>query len=222
MRKMWCVSSITKEYRERMYKLLDLYEKDRDEKSPLVCMDEKSKQLIIDVRGTIGMKPGSPAKYDYEYKRNGTRNIFVSVAPLEGKRTIKVTKSRKKSDFAHFIKELVDKDYPNAKKIRLVLDNLNTHFPSSFYETFTKKEADRILGKIEFYYTPKHGSWLNMAEIEINIMDRECLARRIGEAEKLESEISCWSEKRNLEKKKILWSFTRQDADYKLSKYYVA
>ena len=184
--------------------------------------DEKSKQLIIDIRGTLALKPGSPSKYDYEYKRNGTRNIFVAVEPLAGKRTMKVTCTRKKSDFAHFVKELVDDDYPQAQKIKLVLDNLNTHFSSSFYETFSKQEADRILDKIEFYYTPKHGSWLNMAEIEINMMDRECLARRIGEAEKLETEIHCWSRKRNEAKKKIQWSFTRQDADHKLSKHYVS
>src|SRR5680860_445048 len=165
---MWCVTSITKEYRKRMYGLLDLYAKGYDEQFPVVCMDEKSKQLLTDLRGTIAMKPGSPAKYDYEYKRNGTRNIFVAVEPLAGKRTIKVTRTRKKIDFAQFIKGLVDNDYQKAKKVRLVLDNLNTHFPSSFYEAFSKEEANRILGRIEFYYTPKHGSWLNMAEIEIN------------------------------------------------------
>ena len=205
-----------------MYGLLDLYAKGYDEQFPVVCMDEKSKQLLIDLRGTIAMKPGSPAKYDYEYKRNGTRNIFVAVEPLAGKRTIKVTGTRKKIDFAQFIKGLVDNDYQKAKKVRLVLDNLNTHFPSSFYEAFSKEEANRILGRIEFYYTPKHGSWLNMAEIEINMMDRQCLARRIGKAEKLENEINCWSSERNEAKKKIQWSFTRQDADRKLSKHYVA
>lgn len=205
-----------------MYALLDLYAKDYNQEYPVVCMDEKSKQLIIDIRGSIAMKPGSLAKYDYEYKRNGTRNIFVAVEPLAGKRTITVTITRKKIDFANFIKGLIDGNYKEAKKVRLVLDNLNTHFPSSFYETFPKDEADRILNRIEFYYTPKHGSWLNMAEIEINMMDRECLARRIGEAEKLENEINYWSMKRNEKKKKIQWVFTRQDADDKLSKYYVA
>jgi hypothetical protein len=219
---MWCITTITEQYRERMYRLLDLYAQEYDPRFPVVCMDEKSKQLIMDVRGTLAMKPGSPAKYDYEYKRNGTRNIFVAVEPLAGKRTMKVTHTRKKGDFAHFIKELVDQDYQQAQKVKLVLDNLNTHFPSSFYETFSKQEADRVLDRIEFYYTPKHGSWLNMAEIEINVMDRECLARRIGEAEKLENEIKCWSSKRNESKKKIQWSFTRQDADHKLSKHYVA
>jgi hypothetical protein len=185
-------------------------------------VDEKSKQLIEDVRKSIPLKPGSPTKYDGEYRRKGTRNIFVAVEPLAGKRRIKVTLERKKIDFACFIKQLIDHNYRQAKKVRLVLDNLNTHFAASFYETFSKKQADRILRKIDFYYTPKHGSWLNMAEIEINMMDRECLARRIGDAPILEREITYWSQQRNKEKKKIQWSFTRKDADKKLSKYYVA
>lgn len=205
-----------------MYALLDLYEEDYDEQYPVVCMDEKSKQLIEDVRGVLPLKPGSKAKYDYEYKRNGTVNIFVAVEPLAGIRRITVTENRKKKDFACFIKELVEKDYKGAKTIRLVLDNLNTHFASSFYETFTKKESKNILNKIEFYYTPKHGSWLNMAEIEINVMDRECLARRIGRKVALKCEVNQWSSQRNKEKKKICWSFTKNDADRKLSKYYVA
>jgi molybdenum cofactor biosynthesis enzyme MoaA len=219
---MWCIAAITAQYRERMYNLLDLYAEDYDQQRPVVCVDEKSKQLIEDIRKTIPLKPGSLTKYDYEYKRNGTRNIFVAIEPLAGKRKIQVTCRRQKSDFAYFIKELVDKNYKKAKVIRLVLDNLNTHFASSFYETFSEKEAKRILSKIEFYYTPKHGSWLNMAEIEINMMDRECLARRIGQADILQSEINHWAQKRNSAKKKIKWTFTRQDADYKLSKHYVA
>ncbi|MEJ7739873.1 MAG: IS630 family transposase [Chitinophagaceae bacterium] len=159
---MWCIAKITPEYRKRMYKLLALYARKYDKEYPVVCMDEKSKQLIKDVRQRIRLKPGSPAKYDGEYRRMGTRNIFVAVEPLAGKRRTKITLYRKKDDFAYFIKELVDKDYPKAKKIRLVLDNLNTHFAASFYKTFTKQQADRILNKIEFCYTPKHGSWLNM------------------------------------------------------------
>ena len=177
---MWCITAITPEYRKRMYKLLTLYSRSYSKQYPVVCVDEKSKQLIEDVRKSIPLKPGSPAKYDGEYRRRGTRNIFVAVEPLAGKRRIKVTLERKKIDFACFIKELIDHDYRQAKKVRLVLDNLNIHFSASFYETLSKNQADRILRKIDFYYTPKHGSWLNMAEIEINMMDRECLARRIG------------------------------------------
>lgn len=219
---MWCITAITAEYRKRMYKLLTLYSRSYSKQYPVVCVDEKSKQLIEDVRKTIPLKPGSPAKYDGEYRRRGTRNIFVAVEPLAGRRKIKVTLQRKKIDFACFIKELIAHDYRQAKKVRLVLDNLNTHFAASFYETFSKKQADQILRKIDFYYTPKHGSWLNMAEIEINMMDRECLARRIGDAPVLEREIACWSQQRNKAKKKIQWSFTRKDADKKLSKHYVA
>lgn len=219
---MWCITAITPEYRKRMYKLLTLYSRDYNKQYPVVCVDEKSKQLIEDVRKSIPLKPGSLAKYDGEYRRKGTRNIFVAVEPLAGKRRIKVTLQRKKNDFACFIKQLIDRDYRQAKKVRLVLDNLNTHFAASFYETFSKKQADKILSKIEFYYTPKHGSWLNMAEIEINMMDRECLARRIGDANVLEREIDYWSQQRNKAKKKIQWTFKRKDADKRLSKYYVA
>ena len=219
---MWCITAITPEYRKRMYKLLTLYSRSYSKQYPVVCVDEKSKQLIEDVRKSIPLKPGSPTKYDGEYRRRGTRNIFVAVEPLAGRRKIKVTLQRKKIDFACFIKELIDHDYRQAKKVRLVLDNLNIHFSASFYETLSKNQADRILRKIDFYYTPKHGSWLNMAEIEINMMDRECLVRRIGDAHVLEREIVCWSQQRNKAKKKIQWSFTRKDADKKLSKYYVA
>ena len=204
-----------------MYNLLDLYKRTYNKEYPVVCIDEKSKQLLEDKRITIRMKPGSPEKYDGEYKRMGTQNIFVAVEPLAGKRYIKVTDQRKKTDYAHFVKELI-LIYPHAKKIQLVADNLNTHFESSFYETFNHKEAKALLRKIDFHYTPKHGSWLNMAEIEINMMDKECLDRRIGQKEILKKEISSWTKRRNKERKKINWTFTRKKADKKLSKYYVA
>jgi hypothetical protein len=205
-----------------MYILLDLYQQEYDEQHPVICMDEKSKQLISDLRGIIPMKPGSVEKYDYEYKRNGTRNIFVAVEPLAGKRKVQVTQTRKKDDFAYFIKELVEKDYAKAETISLVLDNLNTHFACSFYKTFSKREAKKILDRITFYYTPKHGSWLNMAEIEINVMDKECLDRRIGEEEELKNQLKQWTKQRNKALKKINWTFTKKDADKKLSKHYVA
>ena len=220
---MWCITEITWQYRERMYRLCDLYAMGYDPLYPVVCMDEKSKQLIEDSRGTIPMRPGSPEKYDYEYKRNGTRNIFMAVEPLAGKRIIKVTQSRKRADFAHYVRDLADHDYySGAKQIKLVVDNLNTHNPTSIYQTFKKREANRILKKIIFVYTPKHGSWLNMAEIEINIMDRECLNRRMANEETLTKELNSWAQKRNENNKKIAWKFTRQDADAKLSKHYVA
>lgn len=218
---MWCIAAITVEYRERMYNLLNLYSRKYNEHYPVICVDEKSKQLLEDKRKVIPMKPGSPQKYDGEYKRMGTQNIFVAVEPLAGKRYIKVTDQRKKTDYAHYIKDLVSR-YPNAKKIQLVADNLNTHFESSFYETFSKQEAKSILKKIEFHYTPKHGSWLNMAEIEINMMDKECLDRRIGQKEILKNEIASWVKQRNRERKKIKWTFTKKKADEILSKHYVA
>ena len=188
----------------------------------MVCMDEKSKQLLEDSRIPIKAKPGKPEKYDYEYKRKGTCNIFVAVEPNEGKRVVKVTDTRTKKDFAEFVQDLVDIYFPNVKFIQLVLDNLNTHFEGSLIETFGKRKANRLLKKIRFIHTPKHGSWLNMAEIEINVMDRQCTGGRIKNKETLESEVTIWSDERNKEKKKIEWNFKRQDADKKLSKHYVS
>lgn len=219
---MWCIAKITKEYRYRMYKILDLYKSEYNSNQPVVCMDEKSKQLIEDKRKPLPMKPGSFEKKDYEYKRNGTRNIFVAVEPKAGKHISKVTKRRTKKDFAYFIKNLVERIYKNAEKIRIVLDNLNTHFPKSLYETFSKKEAEKILERIEFYYTPKHASWLNMAEIEINIMEEECLDRRIANANILIDEVKEWTKEKNKQKKKIKWEFTKRDAYRKLSHHYVS
>ena len=217
---MWCIAKITPEYRERMYRLLDLYEEEYNPNRPVICIDEKSKQLIEETRPSIPLRPGSPAKYDYEYKRNGTRNIFVAVEPKGGNRIITVTKTRTKNDFANFVKDVLENGYKQAREIRIVLDNLNTHFKKSFYETFSKKEAEKILSRITFCYTPKHGSWLNMAEIEINVMDRECLGEKIGNERLLKQQIKSWTKQRNKNKKKIIWKFTKQCADKKLSKHY--
>lgn len=219
---MWCIGKITQEYRDRMYMLLDLYQQDYDELYPVICIDEKSKQFLEETRTPIMMKPGSSYKYDYEYERNGTGNLFVAVEPQAGKRIVKVTDSRTKPDYAYFIKELLEKHYSQAKAIRLVADNLNTHFTSSFYETFSKPQADKLLKRIEFYYTPKHASWLNMAELEINIMDRQCTGGRIASKVELKKEVSAWVRRRNKQKKKLKWTFTKQDADKKLCKHYVA
>lgn len=218
---MWCIAKITPEYRRRMYCLLDLYQKEYDPLNPVVCVDEKSKQLLEELRKPIAMKPGRIAKHDYEYKRNGTRNIFVAVEPKAGKRTICVTETRKKADFAYFVRDLVQNDYPEATQIWMVVDNLNTHFANSFYETFSKKEADDILQKITFCYTPTHASWLNMAEIEINVMETECLGKKIGSEAILKQRLQAWTSQRNSERKMINWTFTKQDAYQKLSKHYV-
>ena len=219
---MWCIQEITEEYKSRMYRLLELYKMAYNPCQPVVCMDEKSKQLLEDSRDSIKSTPGKPEKYDYEYRRKGTCNIFVAIAPQEGKRVIKVTDTRKKEDFAYFIEDLIEKHFPEAKVIQLVLDNLNTHFEKSLIETFGKKKATKLLKKIRFIHTPKHASWLNMAEIEINIMDRQCTGGRIESKEKLESEVLIWSKDRNEQKRTIQWKFTKQNADIKLSKHYVA
>jgi hypothetical protein len=219
---MWCIQIITPEYRTRMYRLLELYKLEYNPRQPLVCMDEKSKQLLEDSRQPIKAKPGKLEKYDYEYKRKGTCNIFVAVAPKAGVRIVKVTDTRTKEDFAYFVEDLIKKHFRKATYIQLVLDNLNTHFEGSLIETFGKRKATKLMKKIKFIYTPKHGSWLNMAEIEINIMDRQCTGGRIESKERLASDLMIWSKERNDKQCDIEWKFTRQDADKKLSKHYVA
>lgn len=218
---MWCIQKITPEYRKRMYDILDLYADPYNPKKPVLGVDEKPKQLIEEKRKPIPMRPGSPEKYDYEYTRRGTANIFMAVEPKGGKRYTKVTDQRTKQDFAIYLRGLVDK-YPEAEHIRLVLDNLNTHNESSLYETFDEQEAQRILQKVEFHYTPIHASWLNVAEIEIGVMDTECTERRIKDKEMLTKEVAAWTARRNRQRKKINWCFTRRKADKKLSKHYVS
>jgi len=204
-----------------MYDILDLYEEPYDPKRPIVNLDEKPKQLLGDKRNAIPMKPGSPEKYDYEYVRNGKANVFMAVEFKAGKRVTQVTERRTMKDFAPFVKMLVDKKYHEVDVIRLVVDNLNTHKDKAFYETFSKDEAERILSKIEFHFTPNHASWLNAAEIEINVMDIECTGRRIENIETLDREVAAWTKRRNDQEKKIDWKFTKDKADKKLSKYYV-
>lgn len=218
---MWCISEINQEFRERMYDVLDLYELPYDPRYPVVGLDEKPKQLLEDKRKPIPMKPGHIEKYDNEYIRRGNANIFMAVEFKAGKRTTRVTSRRTKKDFAKFVKHLVDKVYPNAEQIHFVLDNLNTHNESALCEMYDKEEAERILDQIKFHYTPKHASWLNVAEIEIGVMDTECTRRRIPDKDLLRQEVMAWERKRNNQKKKIDWKFTRQKADEKLSKYYV-
>jgi hypothetical protein len=167
---MWCIQTIDSKYRERMYNILYLYEEEYDPENPLICLDEKPKQLLRDKRTTIPMKPGCPEKYDYEYIRNGNANVFMAVDFKAGKRVTQVTKRRTMIDFAQFIKVLVE-EYSDAKIIRLIMDNLNIHKEKSLEKAFGEEEAKKILKNVEFYYTPKHASWLNAAEIEINVMD---------------------------------------------------
>lgn len=217
---MWCIQEITPEYRKRMYDILDLYQEPYNPAQPVIGVDEKPKQLIEDSRPLIPMQQGKPEKYDYEYIRNGKANIFMAVNPKHGKRNTKVTWQRTNIDFAQFMGELV-LFYPYAEKLRIVLDNLSTHSRKAFYDTFEKEEADRILSKLEFHYTPKHASWLNVAEIEIGVMDNNCTGGRMKNINYLRNEVKAWNKRRNKEKCKIDWRFTRKDADRKLSKHYV-
>ena len=203
-----------------MYDLLDLYAEPYDAKRPVVCLDEKPKQLLQDARTPIPAKPGRIAKVDYEYKRKGTANIFMAVEPKGGKRFTRVTEHRKKPDFASYVRDMVDQKYSDARVVRLVVDNLNTHNASSFHENLSKKEARRILNKLEFHYTPKHASWLNMAETEIGIMDAQCTGTRIEDKGLLAHEVRAWTGRRNRRRCKINWTFTKQKADEKLGKYY--
>ena len=205
-----------------MYDVLDLYEEDYDPKRPIVCLDEKSKQLTKDKRKPIPMKPGSPEKYDYEYIRNGTANIFMAVEFKAGKRVTQVTERRTMTDFAQFMKVLVIDEYSETEVVRVVSDNLNIHKEKAFYEAFSEDEAKKILKKIEFHYTPKHASWLNAAEIEISVMDEDCTDRLIGDIGMLANEVAAWTKRRNENKKKINWKFTKKIADGKMSKYYVS
>lgn len=205
-----------------MYRILDIYQLAYDNRNPVICVDEKSKQLIGNIRQPFPAKFGTPERIDYEYKRNGTRNIFVAVEPKKGMRFCKVTKRRTKKDFAYFMKDIITRKYAKKESVTVILDNLNTHFKKSFYETFSKEEADSILKRVNFIYTPKHASWLNMAEIEINVLETQCLKRRIGDEKKLKKEIQAWQKTRNKQKAKINWTFTKRDAYNKMYKHYVS
>lgn len=218
---MWCIGRITAEYRERMYDLLGLYAQPYDPDEPVVCLDEKSKQLLKQTRSPLSAAAGQIAKEDYEYKRAGTRNLFVAVEPKGGHREVAVTRRRTKSDFVAFVRFLALEVYAQARKIHLVLDNLNTHFRASFEEVLGMEEAAVFLSRLQFHYTPKHASWLNMAEIEIGILDRQCIGRRIGEETLLCAEVRAWEQRRNQDRCQIDWKFTRQDADRKLARHYV-
>jgi hypothetical protein len=203
-----------------MEDVLDLYEAPYNARRPVVCFDESPKQLIAEVRTPLPMQPGRLQIYDSEYTRNGMRNLFLFCEPKGGWRHIHVTEQRTMHDFAREMQWLSDVAYPHAEVIRVVLDNLNTHKPASLYETFVPEEARRILKRLEFHYTPKHGSWLNMAEIEFSVLGRECLDRRIPSAEVLEREIAAYEQERNRTKATINWRFTNQDARTKLDRLY--
>ena len=203
-----------------MEDVLDVYRRPYDPKRPLVCMDELSKQLLADTREPLPMGPKHPERVDYEYKREGVANIFMFCEPLVGQRQTTVTERRTRVDWAQRVKALVDEDHPDAERIVLVMDNLNTHSPISLYETFPPAEAKRILDRLEIHYTPKHGSWLNIAEIELSVLSRQCLHRRIPDAETLTKEVAAWQATRNAATTAVDWRFTTDDARIKLKRLY--
>lgn len=203
-----------------MEDVLDLYEEPYNPKQPVVCFDERPFQLIGEVRNPLPAKPGRLRKYDYEYQRNGTCNIFSFFQPLLGWRHVEVTDRRTKLDFASCMKALTDECFPEAETIKVVLDNLNTHTPASLYEAYKPEEASRISKKLKFHYTPRHGSWLNMVEIEIAVLSGQCLDRRIPDQATLKRESAAWEKKRNEQKAMVNWRFTTKDARVKLKKLY--
>ena len=203
-----------------MEDVLDLYQHPKDVVNPLVCVDETSKQHLKETRQPLPVIEGSPSRYDSEYARNGVSNLFMIFAPLQGFRHVEVTDRRTSIDFAHICRDLVDVHFPDAEKITLVCDNLNTHKPASLYKAFQADQARRIAEKIEFHYTPKHGSWLNMAEIELSVLSRQCLSRRIPDQETLKREIQAWQNRRNHQRATVQWQFTTEDARIKLKTLY--
>ena len=219
-RDMWCIPHVDGTYVARMEDVLDLYAEEADPKHPVVCFDESPTQLIGEVREPIPAVPGQPERYDCEYRRNGTANLFVFLDTHRPWRHVKVTEHRTARDFAVCMRDLADIHYPNADLIRVVMDNLSTHNPGALYETFPPPEAHRILQRLEFHYTPKHASWLNMVEIEIGVLRGQCLDRRIGERETLVGEIEAWQRQRNASGARIKWKFTTQKARNKLARAY--
>jgi hypothetical protein len=203
-----------------MENVLEVYTRPYDEGRPVVCCDEASRQLLADVRPPLPAAPGAPARVDYEYERRGTANLFMAFEPLAGKRRVEVTAQRTKADFARFLRRLADECYPSAGRITLVVDNLNTHRPSVPYEVFEPAEARRIIDRLEFVYTPKHASWLNMAELELSVLGRQCLDRRLPDRETLTREVAAWEAERNAAVVTVDWQFTTADARVKLKRLY--
>jgi hypothetical protein len=203
-----------------MEDVLEVYTRPYDPQRPQVCMDEISKQLLRDVRAPLSVRPGTPARVDYEYEREGVVNCFLFCEPLAGRRWVDVTAQRTKADWARQIKNLVDVRYPAAERIVLVMDNLNTHTPAALYEAFRPAAAKRLADKLEIHYTPKHGSWLNIAEIELSVLSRQCLDRRVPDFATLAAEVAAWEQRRNAAGGAVDWRFTTDDARIKLKRLY--
>jgi len=203
-----------------MERVLDVYKRPYDPLYPVVCMDESPRQLISESRTPVPGKPGRQKRYDYEYIRKGVYNVFLACEALQGKRFITITERKTKQDWARFVRWLSETHYPNAKRITLVMDNLNSHTPAALYETFDPEYAKAIWDRFEFVYTPKHGSWLNIAEIELNVLSRQCLNRRMDDVNVVKSEVGAWEQYRNSRESKVDWRFTTGDARIKLKKLY--
>ncbi len=203
-----------------MEDLLDLYAQPYDPRYPVICFDEVPYQLISEKQNPLPIQSGKPQRYDYEYQRQGTCNLFMFLQPLRGWRHVKVTARRTKQDFAYCMQDLIDVHFSNAEKIKVVLDNLNTHTPAAFYETFPPEQARALVRKIEFHHTPKHSSWLNMAEVEISVLYEQCLDRRLGQLDLLQNEIAAWQAERNTRQATIDWRFTVTNARDKLKRLY--
>ena len=220
MKKQWCIPpEANAAFVCAMEDVLEVYQRPDDPQRPVVCLDETSRQLLADTRAPLPCEPGQPARADHEYERGGTANLFLAFEPLAGLRHTQVTDQRTKVDWAHFMKGLLDGPYANAQKVVLVQDNLNTHVPSSFYEAFAPAEARRLVEKIEWHYTPKHGSWLNLAEVEFSVLERQVSAR-IGSREQFGRLTAAWAEKRNRAGVCADWRFTTTDARIKLKRLY--
>jgi transposase len=219
-KKMWCIANVDGEYIARLEDVLDLYAEPHDPKRPVVCFDESPIQLIGEVRVPITPKPGKRYRYDSEYKRNGTANLFVIVDANRSWRKVVVTDRRANQDFALRMRDLADIDYPDADKVRVVMDNLSTHTAAALYQTFPGAEARRVLRRLEFHYTPKHASWLNMVEIEIGVMRRQCLDCRIDSRTRLETKVRAWERRRTASGARIRWMFSTDQARLKMAKSY--
>ena len=216
----WCIPEVSAEFVACMEDVLDVYQEAYDAQQPVVCFDETSKQLIAETRQPLPAHPGQIERYDTEYQRNGTRNLFMFFEPAVGYRHVEVTPQRTIPDFAECMRLLVEELYPHADRIRVVLDNLNTHRPASLYATFPPEQANRLLKRLEFHYTPKHGSWLNMAEIEFSVFTRQCLDRRIPDEATLKTEVAALEAERNASSVTVNWRFTSPDARLKLNRLY--
>ena len=222
MKKQWCIPEVGAEFVWRMEDVLDLYEEPYDPNRPVVCFDELPYQMVAEKRTPLPRKPGRPQRYDYEYERKGTTNLFAFFEPKRGWRHLDISERRTAVDFAHAMRRLAEEHYPEAEKVRVVLDNLNTHTPASLYKAFEPEEARRLLRRLEFRHTPTHASWLNMVEIELSVLSRQCLERRIPDAERLAREIGAWEQERNEGGATVQWRFTASEAREKLERLYPA